>query len=63
MRHNDREVQGRQEIFDILRRCDTVRIAMQWETYSYIIPVSFGLEIINERVVIYFHCAITYSIF
>lgn len=29
MRRKDREVQDRQEIFDILRRCDTVRIGIQ----------------------------------
>ena len=57
MRRNDREVQDRQEIFDILRRCDTIRIAIQGETYPYIIPVSFGLEIMDEKAVIYFHCA------
>ena len=33
MRRKDREVQDRQEIFDILRRCDTVRIGIQGEKY------------------------------
>lgn len=33
MRRKDQEVQDRQEIFDILRRCDTVRIGIQGEKY------------------------------
>ena len=57
MRRKDREVKNNQEIFDIISRCDTLRIAMQGETYPYIVPVSFGFEIVNESVVLYFHCA------
>ena len=33
MRRKDREVQNRAEIFDILNRCDTVRIAMHGDKY------------------------------
>ena len=54
MRRKDREVTDLQEIFDILLRCDTVRIGM---TGPYIVPVSFGAEIVDGKVVIYFHCA------
>lgn len=57
MRRKEREVQDNQEILDILRRCDTVRIAMQGEQYPYIVPVSFGMEIVDDKAVIYFHCA------
>lgn len=57
MRRKDREVQDRQEIFDILRRCDTVRIGIQGEKYPYVVPVSFGMEVVNDQAVVYFHCA------
>lgn len=57
MRRKDREIQNNVEIFDILNRCDTVRIGMQGAPYPYVIPVSFGMEIVNDRAVIYFHCA------
>ena len=50
MRRKDREVTDLQEIFDILLRCDTVRIGM---TGPYIVPVSFGAEIVDGKVVIY----------
>ena len=54
MRRKDREVTDLQEIYDILLRCDTVRIGMGG---PYIVPVSFGAEIVDGKVVIYFHCA------
>ena len=57
MRRKDREVTDQKEIFDILNRCDTVRIAMQGEKYPYAVPVSFGAEMQDGKPVIYFHCA------
>ena len=57
MRRKDREVTDPQEIFDILKRCDTVRIAVYGEEYPYIVPVSFGTEMIVGKAVVYFHCA------
>ena len=57
MRRKDREVTDPQEIFDILKRCDTVRIAVYGEEYPYIVPVSFGTEMIKGKAVVYFHCA------
>ncbi len=56
MRRKEREVQDKREIFDILNRCDTLRIAMRGESYPYIVPVSFGAELIDGKPVIYFHC-------
>ncbi len=57
MRRKDREVQNKAEVFDILNRCDTIRIGMQGNQYPYVVPVSFGMEIMNDTAVIYFHCA------
>lgn len=57
MRLKDREVENKEEIFDILKRCDTVKIAMFGEKYPYVVPVSFGLEIVENKAIIYFHCA------
>ena len=57
MRRKDREVENRAEIFDILNRCDTVRIAMHGNPYPYAVPVSFGMEIAGDKAVLYFHCA------
>ncbi len=57
MRRKDREVTDPGEVFDILRRCDTLRIAMRGEEYPYVVPVSFGAECVDGRTVVYFHCA------
>lgn len=57
MRRKDREVQDRTEILDILDRCDTVRIAMHGGQYPYVVPVSFGTEVTDGNVILYFHCA------
>ena len=57
MRRKDREIQNKEEIFDILKRCDNVRLAMQGETYPYVVPLSFGFEVVDGKAVLYFHCA------
>ena len=57
MRRKDREVENREEIYDILKRCSTVKIAMHGDVYPYVVPVSFGTEMIEDRVILYFHCA------
>lgn len=33
MRHKDREVENQDEIYDILQRCDVIRIAMHGDLY------------------------------
>ena len=57
MRRKDREVTNPDEIYDILMRCNTIKIAMNGDVYPYIVPVSFGAEIAEGKFVIYFHCA------
>ncbi|MBQ7942433.1 MAG: pyridoxamine 5'-phosphate oxidase family protein [Lachnospiraceae bacterium] len=57
MRRKDREVQNKTEVFNMLNRCDTIRIGMLGNQYPYVVPVSFGMEVVNGNAVIYFHCA------
>ena len=57
MRRKDREIENKNEIYDILNRCDTIRIGIQGEQYPYVVPVSFGMEVVDDKVVLYFHCA------
>lgn len=57
MRRREREVCDRKEIYDILTRCNTIRIAMQGDEFPYVVPVSFGVEIVDDKPIIYFHCA------
>lgn len=57
MRRKEREIQNKTEIFDVLNRCDTVRIGMQGNPFPYVVPVSFGMDIVEDTAVVYFHCA------
>jgi len=57
MRRSDREVTNLQEIIDILRRAETIRLGLHDESYPYIVPLSFGFEADNDGIAIYFHGA------
>ena len=57
MRRVEREVKDINDIFDILLCCDSVRIGINGGDYPYVVPVSFGTELIGEKPVIYFHSA------
>lgn len=56
MRLRKREVEDVQEVYGILARCKTVRIGINGDKYPYVVPVSFGLEVIDGRGAVYFHC-------
>ena len=55
MLRKEREINDFAEIVDVLKRCDTIRIAMQGEDYPYVVPVSFGMQVIDDIVTLYFH--------
>lgn len=57
MRRDDREVADIETIYDILKRCDTIRVGMNDGDYPYIIPMTFGCEIKDGKIFIYFHSA------
>lgn len=59
MRRKDREVTGWDEIVAIMRRCDVCRIALNDEGAPYILPLNFGMEVLDGRVELYFHGALT----
>lgn len=57
MRRIDREVKDKTEIFDILAKCQTIRVGISGDKYPYVVPISFGIEIKCGKAIIYFHCA------
>lgn len=57
MRRTDREINNLDDIVDVLDRCETVRIGMNGDDYPYVVPVSFGYEISDGKVVVYIHGA------
>ncbi len=57
MRRSDREVTDRSEILDIIRRCDVCRLALNDGDYPYILPLNFGMDASDGKVILYFHGA------
>lgn len=57
MRLRKREVKNIQEIYGILARCKTVHVGINGDKYPYVVPVSFGMEVIEGVGMIYFHCS------
>ncbi len=57
IKRRDREVTSFVEIAEILAKCPIARVAFHGEEYPYIVPLSFGIEITDEQLAIYFHCA------
>lgn len=58
MRRKDREITDQAEALNILRRCDTIRLAMLSGDEPYIVPLSFGMEEVGAQVILYFHSAL-----
>ena len=57
MRRKDREITDFQEMIAIMERCDVCRIALHDGDYPYMLPLSFGLDVQEEQVFLYFHAA------
>ena len=58
MRQKDREVTDKNEIIDIMRRCDVCRLSINDEGYPYIIPLNFGLKVDGDSIALVFHSAL-----
>jgi len=65
MRRKDREVTDLREIIAIMSRCDSCSLALFDKDYPYVIPIcfsaeislSFAAEVLDGKIVLYFHCA------
>lgn len=57
MRRKDREVTKIEEIKEILDICKTCHVAMVDHGEPYVIPLSYGYEIIEGELILYFHSA------
>ena len=57
MRRKDREVSDIKEIIKILDTCKTASIAMVDDGIPYVVPLSYGYEIIDDKLILYFHSA------
>ncbi len=57
MRRSDRQVTDFNEVLNILDGCDTIRVAFNDSPYPYCVPLSFGYEVTDGKLYIYFHSA------
>lgn len=57
MRRVDREVTDFLKMTDIMKNCECCRLGLVDKNEAYIVPMNFGIEIIGEQVILYFHCA------
>ena len=52
MRRRDREITDKQDILEVMRKCDVCRIALHDGDYPYIVPLNFGLQVENDMPVL-----------
>lgn len=57
MRRKDREITDIHVITDMLDQCKTACVAMMDREVPYVIPLSYGYEMKEDALVLYFHCA------
>ena len=57
MRRKDREIKDKKDIFDVLGKCDVVRLGFNGAYHPYIVPMNFGFETNGEKLTLWFHCA------
>ena len=57
MGRKDREITDFNEIMKIIDKCDTCRLALIDEEYPYIVPLNFGVDVVDGQLYFYFHSA------
>ncbi len=57
MRRQDREIRDREDILDIMKRAKVVRLAFNDDPVPYVIPLNFGLETRDEKIILWMHGA------
>lgn len=57
MRRSDREVKDMDSIIRIMEKCEVCRLAINDEHVPYILPLNFGMEVEDDRLILYFHGA------
>ena len=57
MKRSDREITNRDEIINVLKRSNTIRLGIHNNPFPYIVPLSFGFEDNEGELKIYFHGA------
>lgn len=56
MRRKDREV-SKEEAIQIIEKCEACTLGLVEKDTPYLVPMNFGYEYRDEKLVLYFHCA------
>ena len=57
MRRANKEIKNWDEIVDVIRRANTIRLGINGTPFPYVVPLSFGFEEIDGIIYIYIHGA------
>ena len=57
MRRSDRAIKELNDIIQVMKKCDVCRLALNDEDYPYILPLNFGMQTDNGKIILYFHGA------
>lgn len=57
MRRKDREITAFSKILEIVDKCDCCRLGLVDGQEAYIVPMNFGYDMIDDKMILYFHCA------
>ena len=57
MRKSNREITDVNELLEVMKHCDVCRLALNDNEYPYILPLNFGLEVLDGNIKLYFHSA------
>ena len=57
MRRKDREITDMQQILSIVDRCKILRLGLFDRDYPYVVPLHYGYEFFENRLVFYMHSA------
>ena len=57
MRRKDREITDLNELYAIMKKCDSCSVAFFAKEFPYVIPLNFGVCFNNEKFTLYFHSA------
>ena len=58
MRQKNREITDLEEIIEVMKHCDVLRLALNDDGYPYILPLNFGMDVSDGRITLLFHSAL-----
>lgn len=57
VRRSNREIKELEDMIAVMEKCDVCRLALNDEEYPYILPMNFGMQVLEGRITLYFHGA------